>query len=380
MGKKSSNLPVGVDYGFLDYMNKNIEEVGFGALTSMAEGLSSDITYWLSTGSKILDFLVSNEKNTGAIPGGRIIEIYGNESTGKSLMAYNIIRDAQRKGGMFYLFDVERALKKDYAKDVLHLDVESNSYIDNSTTLEAIFSKIERALLYLKKNKIGAKFVVFVIDSIAATTTSEELSGGLEGKGYNTSKSKIMSLAFRMLPALLSEMNATLICINQQRYTMNAAPFSDPFIQPGGKALPFHASLRIKLDHLGFIKDDRGNIVGNKVRATVKKSKVGFPFGSCEMFLYSNSGIDDYEYWWELCKKHQIGSFSGAGWVTLDVLNKQIKIQGKEEFTKLLREDQEIRDFIYDELCKKLKRTYEIDFSKVEFSDISNSSDGSEED
>ncbi|WWT39338.1 RecA RecA/RadA recombinase [Microcystis phage Mel-JY01] len=332
---------------------------------------------FVSSGSSILDLIISNRKH-GGFPVGRISEISGLEQSGKSLLAAHILLNTQRAGGLGVFIDTEMATSKEYMeaiginlKELLHIPLE---------TVEDVFETIDIIIARVRKQNKN-RLVTIVVDSVAGVSTKTEMEADFDKDGYATAKSIIISKAMRKITNEIGREKICLIFTNQLRQKLNAMPFSDPWITPGGKAIPFHSSVRIRLNSVGQIKvkdGSRNEIVGAKVKAKIVKNRIGPPQRECEYNIYFDSGIDDYGSWLEVLKQCDYITSSGA-WFTWEhpETKESIKFQTK-EFVDMLNNDPKIKELMYDQICEKYIKKYKNSTSipeNVEYSQYNDEND-----
>ena len=203
------------------------------------------------------------------------------------------------------------------------------------------------------------RLVTILVDSLAAATTKVELEAEFDKDGWATSKAIILSKAMRKITQMIGRQKIALVFTNQLRQKLGVM-FGDPWTTSGGKALPFHASTRIRLKNLGQIKDAKKNTIGMKMRAQVIKNRLGPPMRHADFELYFESGIDDEGSWLHVLKEHKLVKVGGAWYTMNDHNGEEMKFQSKDWSAKL--EDAEFKEYCYNMICDKVILKYEKNF------------------
>lgn len=333
-------------------LNKQFKSHQVAYFLDGAQQTPTDITDWVSTGSTLLDLAISNRPN-GGLAAGRITEINGLEGTGKSLIGAHALASTQKKGGLAVYIDTESAVSAEFLQSI-GVDTKSMMYI-HLETVEDIFDAIETIVTKIRESD-NDRLVTILVDSLAAASTKVEMDADFDKDGWATSKAIVLSKAMRKITQLTARQKVCLIFTNQLRQKMGVM-FGDPWTTSGGKALPFHASTRIRLKNMGQIKDTKKNTIGIKIRAQVIKNRLGPPLRSAEFPLYFDKGIDDFGSWLTIMKDHKLVKQAGAWYTYTDQNGKDHKFQSK-DFGALIS-DEETQKHIYDSICEKLILKYD---------------------
>ena len=274
----------------------------------------------------------------GGFPRGRVVEVFGPESSGKTTIALEVIAEAQKSGGMAAFVDAEHALDPGYAKK-LGVDV------DNLLVSQPDYG--EQALEIAEALVRSGAIDVLVVDSVAALVPKAELDGEM-GDSHVGLQARLMSQALRKLTGIVSKSRTCLIFINQIREKIGVM-FGNPETTTGGRALKFYATVRIDIRRIAAIKDGE-NVVGSRTRVKVVKNKVAAPFREAEFDLMYGEGISREGDLIDLAVTHEIVEKSGS-WFSY----KGERIgQGRENARQFLKDNRDIARKIEDEVRKKL--------------------------
>ena len=252
----------------------------------------------IPTGTLSLDMALG----VGGVPRGRIIEIFGPESSGKTTLALHIVAEAQKKGGICAFVDAEHALDPDYAK---RLGVATEDLLISQPDTG------EQALEIIESLVRSGKIDVIVVDSVAALTPKAEIEGDM-GQQHIGLQARLMSHALRKLTAIVSKSNTIILFLNQMRMKIGIM-FGNPETTSGGLALKFYSSVRIDLRRMAQIKKGE-DIIGNRVKAKIVKNKVAPPFKIAEFDILYNEGISYEGDLLGLGEKHGVVKKSGASY------------------------------------------------------------------
>ncbi|MFP4333267.1 MAG: recombinase RecA [Campylobacterales bacterium] len=301
----------------------------------------------ISSGSLGLDIALG----VGGVPKGRVVEIYGPESSGKTTLALHMISEAQKKGGVCAFIDAEHALDTHYAK---RLGVDT----DDLFVSQPDFG--EQALEILETVTRSGAVDLIVVDSVAALTPKAEIDGVM-GDSHVGLQARLMSQALRKITGIIHKMNTTIIFINQIRMKIGMIGYGSPETTTGGNALKFYSSIRIDVRRIGAIKQGDDNI-GNRVRAKVIKNKVAPPFKDAEFDIMFGQGISIEGEIVDFGVKLDIIDKSGA-WFSYE----DTKLgQGRENAKIFLKENKEIKEEIKNKILQAVGAGEEIEFNEEE--------------
>jgi recombination protein RecA len=296
-------------------------QYGKGAIMKMGEAANQKVAV-IPTGALSLDLALG----VGGVPRGRIVELYGPESSGKTSLALHIVAEAQRNGGIAAFIDAEHALDPIYAK-AIGVDVDELLISQPDTGEQAL----EIADMLIRSGALD----VLVIDSVAALVPRAEIEGEM-GDSHVGLQARLMSQALRKLAGTLNKSRTTAIFINQLREKIGVM-FGSPETTPGGRALKFYSSVRLDIRRIEAIKDGAEN-VGNRVRVKVAKNKMAPPFRLAEFDIMFGEGISREGSLIDVAVDNGVVKKSGA-WYTFD--DDQLG-QGRENSKRFLRENPEL--------------------------------------
>ncbi|MBQ7337418.1 MAG: recombinase RecA [Clostridia bacterium] len=311
-------------------------EFGAGSIMKLGENANMEVQH-ISTGSLGLDLALG----IGGVPRGRIVEIYGPESSGKTTVALHIVAEAQKMGGEAAFIDVEHALDPTYAK-ALGVDIDSLLVSQPDCGEDAL--EITEALC-----RTGAIDVV-IVDSVAALTPRQEIEGDM-GAATVGVQARLMSQAMRKLAAVVSKSHATVVFINQLREKVGVM-YGNPETTPGGRALKFYASVRLDVRKLEQLKEG-DTPYGNRVRAKVVKNKLAPPFRFAEFDLIFGRGISQESEVFDLAVRLELVQKSGS-WFSY---RGERLAQGRENCRKLLQSNPELMKDLKDQITALSQKT-----------------------
>ena len=339
----------------LDEAISHIEkQFGKGSVMKLGEYKTMEVEA-IPTGSLALDIALG----IGGIPKGRILEIFGPESSGKTTVALHAIAEAQKLGGEAAFIDAEHALDPVYAKK-LGVDID-NLLVSQPDTGEQALEIVEALV------RSGAIDII-VVDSVAALVPKAEIDGDM-GDSYIGLQARLMSQALRKLAGVLNKSKTAIIFINQLREKVGVM-FGNPETTPGGRALKFYSSVRLDIRRTESIKQD-GEVIGNRTRIKVVKNKVAPPFREAEFDIMYGEGISKEGGLVDMAVKLDVINKSGA-WFSYN--NAKIG-QGRENVKKYLKENPEIAE----EIEKKVRDNYNKAFEQALNEDIEEEAEEEEE-
>jgi recombination protein RecA len=310
------------------------KQFGKGSIMRLGQNNSVAPVEVISTGAISIDYALG----IGGVPRGRVIEIFGPESSGKTTLALQVIAEAQRKGGMAAFVDAEHALDAAYAKK-LGVDLD-NLLVSQPDNGEQALEIVE---VIIRSNSVD----VVVVDSVAALVPRAEIEGEM-GEAQMGLQARLMSQALRKLTGAVSKSKASLIFINQLREKIGVM-FGNPETTTGGRALKFYSSVRIDIRRIGAIKDGE-NVVGGRTRVKVVKNKMAPPFREAEFDIMYGEGVSREGDLIDIAVEHKIIEKSGA-WFAY---GGERLGQGRENVKTFLKENVDLRTAIEEKVRKAL--------------------------
>ena len=316
------------------------KQYGKGTVMRLGDPASQMIVETIPTGSLSLDIALGQ----GGIPKGRIIEIYGPESSGKTTVTLHMIAEVQKRGGIAGFIDAEHALDPVYAKNI-GVDID-NLYISQPDNCEQAMEITETMV------RSGAMDIV-VVDSVAALVPKAEIDGEM-GDSHVGLQARLMSQALRKLTAVISKSNCTVVFINQLREKIGVM-FGNPETTTGGRALKFYASVRLDVRRVEALKQG-GEVIGNRTRVKVVKNKVAPPFKEAEFDIMFGEGISTVGDILDLAASINLVVKSGA-WYAYE--GEKIG-QGRENAKQYLKDN----PAVCDEIAAKVRAHFHLDEPK----------------
>lgn len=325
---------------------------------------------WIDTGSIQLNYAIRNALG-GGYPEGRIIEIAGLPSSGKSHLAYHAASIVQKQGGLVVYIDTENSVPVQKLSD-MGIDVRKRFVYCDSHCTEEVFSIIESTIVKAKQILEKNVPILVIWDSVAATSPKAELDGDYDQNSIGL-QARAISKGMRKITGVIGQNNVTLLCINQIRDAIGVM-HGDPTTTPGGKAIPFHSSVRIRLGSGNQVKDKNGNPIGIHTTVTLKKNKVAAPFRKCEFDIIFGKGIVEDEYLFDEVRSHckangavkrdglEINISGEGAWKELSVVNAktgEVMVEKKfykSEFGDMLK-DEKYRNYLLTAIDSALVTT-----------------------
>ncbi|HRH31439.1 MAG TPA: recombinase RecA [Candidatus Paceibacterota bacterium] len=344
MAKKSAKAPKEQGGAVDDAIKSILTKFGEGSIMKLGDAPKVNVSA-IPTGSIGLDIALG----IGGLPRGRIIEIFGPESSGKTTLALHVVAEAQKLGGVCAYIDAEHAMDPEYA---------GNLGVDIGELLISQPDTGEQGLEIVESLVRTGKIDVVVVDSVAALTPKDEIEGDM-GQQHMGKQARLMSQALRKLTALVARSNTVVIFINQIRMQIGVM-FGNPETTPGGKALKFYTSVRLDIRRIAQIKKGE-EVVGSRTRVKVVKNKVAAPFKQTEFDIIYGEGISLEGEIMALGEKLGVIEKSGASYAYLPPEEKGEKAEkiplarGYDATRQALRENPKLRDQILKIIRKRMK-------------------------
>jgi len=299
---------------------------------------------WISTGSQLLDYITSN-RPAGGLPEGRIVEVFGPPGIGKSHIAIQVARSTQQMGGIVVYIDTENATSVENLS-LLGVDITKRFvYVDTHCT-EEVLSIAESTILKAKAMDKDVPITI-IWDSVAASSPKAELIGDYDKETIGL-QARAISKGMRKITGVIANQNVLFLILNQIR-TKIGVMYGDPTTTPGGKAIPFHSSVRIKLGAGQQIQDKNKNVVGIHVTAKTIKNKVSAPFRDCKFEIHFGVGIKEHEQVFDELRKHGKETIDGY----------EVSVSGTGTWKVLKVEKAETGETVLE------KKFYKADFDKL---------------
>jgi recombination protein RecA len=321
------------------------KQFGKGAIMRLGQRNTISPVESISTGAISIDYALG----IGGLPRGRVTEIYGPESSGKTTLALQVIAEAQKAGGLAAFVDAEHALDAEYARK-LGVDID-NLLVSQPDNGEQALEIVE---VLIRSGSVD----VVVVDSVAALVPRAEIEGEM-GEAQMGLQARLMSQALRKLTGAISKSKTVLIFINQLREKIGVM-FGNPETTTGGRALKFYASVRIDIRRIGAIKDGE-NVIGGRTRVKVVKNKMAPPFREAEFDIVYGEGVSREGDLLDLAVDKKIVEKSGA-WFAY---GGERLGQGRENVKAFLKEHPDIRQAIDDKVRRELGMTREVEAAAV---------------
>jgi recombination protein RecA len=340
MPKKAAKEAKTLDTSSVEETIRSIQtKFGEGAIMKLGEAPKVDISV-IPTGSIGLDIALG----IGGVPRGRIIEIFGPESSGKTTLALHVVAEAQKLGGVCAYIDAEHAMDPDYAGKI---GVNINQLLISQPDTG------EQGLEICESLVRSGKIDVVVVDSVAALTPKDEIEGDM-GQQHMGKQARLMSQALRKLTAIVHKSKTVVIFINQIRMQIGVM-FGNPETTPGGKALKFYTSVRLDIRRIAQIKKGE-EVVGSRTRVKVVKNKVAAPFKQTEFDIIYGEGISLEGELLALGEKLGVITKSGTSYTYSPEGKEEVKLgRGYDASRVFMRENVKVRDAIVKDVRKRMK-------------------------
>ena len=340
--RKPKNLTDDFTSDLISSLNK--EHGSKVAYNLQTDSSPTHVKRWISTGSKQLDYIIANMRD-GGLPEGRIVEIFGPPSIGKSHIAIQVARSTQQMGGIVVYIDTENATSVENLS-LLGVDISKRFvYVDTHCT-EEVMSIAESTILKAKAMDKDVPITI-IWDSVAASSPKAELIGDYDQNSIGL-QARAISKGMRKITGVIGQTNTLMICLNQIRTNIGVM-YGDPTTTPGGKAIPFHSSVRIKLGAGQKIENKNKEVIGINVSAKTIKNKVAPPFRSVNFEIHFGKGIVEHEQVFDELRK--------AGPAVVG--DNKIELSGTGAWKSLLVHNQKTGEVLVE------KKFYKADFGDV---------------
>jgi len=351
-----------------DALNKsNGKDADMVAWDLTRDDSPTHVKEWIPTGSTLLDYAISNRRD-GGVPAGKITEIQGEESSGKSLLCAHLIANVQRRGGIAVYMDTENAANPDFMRRI-GVDLERMIYVQ-PRTIERAFEIGEGVIMTIRA-KAPDQPLLIVWDSVGNTPPQAEIEGDYDPNSRMGLGAKAMAKGLRKVTDMVGKEQVTMVFTQPLTYRMDAGMYGDPLGTKYGKALPYHSSVRLRVTSSTKLKDKDGDVYGLVTNGRIIKSRLGTSHRTCKFEIHFDHGIDDEASWFLVL--HEAGLIEkDNGWCYIDQVpsgriwdkgvhaGKDRGVQFREaEFGRVCREDQKVRKWALDTLELLLVKRYE---------------------
>lgn len=329
--------------------NRDEAKTGTIAWNLATDTSTTSVTEWISTNNTLLDYCISNRRN-GGVPVGKIIEILGEEASGKTLMCIHIAANTQKMGGVVAYLDAEHAFHPEFATQI-GLDLAKMIYLQPGTVEEA-GEMIEKMIL-MTRQKAPNQLVTVIWDSTAQTPTRAEIEGEYDiNMNVQMEKPKALAKMMRKLTQVIGKERICLVFTNQLKFRPGVT-YGDPMFAPGGKAVPYAASVRIRLTRGKAQKeggdadtgeDGDGDIMGVHTSAKVIKNRLGPPLRKCRFFISFEHGVEDEQSWFNFLHDRDVIEKPGNGYVKIPEFQSVLRdhwLRQAQETVTLLEKEQD---------------------------------------
>lgn len=322
-----------------------------------------EVTGFISTGSTILNIMMSN-KREGGFPIGRFSEVVGTESTGKSLIAYHAIRDVQEKGGIALYIDTEGATDR-HLLERLGINLKDGTFFYAEVrTTESVFKLMDSFVQKAREEKLHDVPILIIWDSIAQTSNEQEMQKEY-GEATMAVNARLIAEGVRKLNSQIKGMNVCFVFTNQLKYKMQTFGYGDNMTSPGGMAMKYAASIRIKLTKDKKIKKKLPNgveeIIAVGANAEIIKNKIAPPFRKCKFNIYFNYGIDDFTTLQPYLKTAGILKEKNKQVLSILMENGEWQEVKKSDWRRMVKNNPKTYSYLRDQAIEQIVLDYDID-------------------